>query len=224
MVKLLSKLINSRAALNAVDLEGVLVEIDDSTRIKLQDTLFGMYKELLETCLQNDITPFLIGGSALGAVRHKGFIPWDDDIDIGMTRGDYNRFLSIFENELTERYVLNAPNYSNKVKARFTKIIKKGTVFKEITDNDDAEMNGIFLDIFIIENVPDNVIPRTLKGLLCNALQFISSQVYIAQNNNNLIRTVFSQESHLKHMELLQEESIISERYLMKPSFFPRNM
>ena len=158
-----------------------LVELSGETLNKLQDTLFSMYSDIYAVCQKYDITPFLTGGSELGAIRHKNFIPWDDDFDIAMTRKDHDKFLKIFENELSDKYVLNAPNYSNRAKARFTKIMKKGTLCRQIGDKSPASQCGVFMDVFVIDNVPNNSVHRKIKGLMCNAAEFISSQVWLSE-------------------------------------------
>ena len=72
----------------------------------VQLVLLDMAKDIDEICKRNDIPYFLNGGSALGAVRHKGFIPWDDDFDIGMMYEDYIRFISVLKKELpSDKYV-----------------------------------------------------------------------------------------------------------------------
>lgn len=180
---------NGRELNCGIDTSGIMVEIDQITLEKLQSELLSMYKDVLHVCQEHGIIPYLVGGSALGAIRHQGFIPWDDDVDIGMTRQDYEKFINVFEKELSEKYILNAPNYSDKPKARFPKIYKKGTVFKGIYDvNDNNSLNGFFVDIFIIENIPLNKIRRKIKGTYCNLLEFISSQVYTYENDNDLSR------------------------------------
>lgn len=145
---------------------------------KLQDVLLDMYKDLLKTCRKYRLTPFLCGGSALGAIRHKGFIPWDDDLDIAMTRKDFRKLCKVFWYELGNKYILNAPNYSTDAKARFPKIIKRGTVYQEIGSTEDPKLNGVFIDIFLIDNVPDNQFLFMLKGINANILEFISGCVY----------------------------------------------
>ena len=189
MPKLLKGLLNGRSTINAND--EVLLEIDGETRLELQKAILDMYKDILETCKRHDIIPYLIGGSALGAVRHKGFIPWDDDIDIGMTRDDYSKFVKIFDEELGGKYIINAPNLTSKPKTRFTKIFKRDTICREVTDRKDS-LNGIFLDIFVIENIPRNPLVRKIKGTYCNALQFISSQVFLYENDNEALKTLYS--------------------------------
>lgn len=189
---ILDKLKDGRKALMNVDVSDILVEIDEDTRTRLQHVLIEMYQDIYQVCSKYGITPFLIAGSALGAIRHKGFIPWDDDLDIGMTRDDYERFIPAYEKELSDRYVLNAPNYSANPKTRFAKIMKKGTIFKDISDTDDPETNGIFIDIFVFENVPRNKFIRKIKGTYANALMFISTQVYLTQNNNKYFEELYS--------------------------------
>lgn len=67
---------------------------------KLQDVQTQMLKDVLDVCEKYDLPCFLIYGTAIGAVRHHGFIPWDDDIDVGMLRKDYDRLMEIFDKEL----------------------------------------------------------------------------------------------------------------------------
>ena len=76
----------------------------ESTTQFLQEKEIDMVKKLVQICEKYDLKYFMAGGTFLGAVRHKGFIPWDDDIDLGMYRGDYERFLKIAEKELEFPY------------------------------------------------------------------------------------------------------------------------
>lgn len=212
MAKWLHNMTDARSSLNIQKNDDLLVEINEDQRSALQREILTMYKDLLQVCKQYNITPYLIGGSALGAVRHKGFIPWDDDIDVGMSRKDYAQFVRIFENKLSDKYILNAPNISEKPKTRFTKIIKKGTIFREVTDLDNSE-NGIFLDIFIIENIPRNKVLRKIKGSYCNLLQFISSQVYLYENDNEALRALYSrsgEENYKSRMRIGRVFSFVS--------------
>lgn len=187
----LTDIVDLRGALNRQNLDDLLIELNDGLVKQLQEVLLLMYKDVLAVCEKYKIVPFLIGGSALGAVRHSGFIPWDDDLDIGMTRRDYNKFVKIFERELSDKYILNAPNVSQKPKTRFTKIYKRDTVFRSVADLEGSE-NGVFLDIFIIENVPSGCVNRTVRGGICNLLQFISGQVYIYENRNPVLKEMYS--------------------------------
>lgn len=206
---------DSRKALNRHNYDDLLIEINEDKRKQLQELLLSMYKDILSVCKKYRLVPFLVGGSALGAVRHSGFIPWDDDLDIGMTRRHYNRFVQIFEQELSDRYILNAPNVSRKPKARFAKIIKKGTVLREATDTDNSE-NGAFLDIFIIENVPINRFQRKIRGSVCNLLQFISSRVYLYENRNPVLKEMYSRNSIINYTTRMIVGKIFSFRKAAK--------
>ena len=72
----------------------------------IQKKGIGILKEFIRVCQEHDLTYFIISGTLLGAVRHGGFIPWDDDIDIGMPRSDYDRLASLFQDEFEFSYKL----------------------------------------------------------------------------------------------------------------------
>lgn len=80
------------------------ITLDDIKAIEL-DILLVIDK----ICKENNIDYFLDSGTLLGSIRHKGFIPWDDDIDIGMIREDYDNFISIIESKLPEGYYAQTP-------------------------------------------------------------------------------------------------------------------
>ena len=163
------------------------IEITDDLRLRLQSELLSMYQDVHTVCEKQGLKLYLCGGSALGAIRHKGFIPWDDDLDVSMTRADYIRFRDIFEEELSDRYILSAPDYKNGSRARFPKVMKKGTVFREIGNPSSEDECGLFLDIFILDNIPDNKLLRKLKGMRCNALEFISGQVLLREEKADIV-------------------------------------
>ena len=182
---------NVKDKVSRIQTDDLFIEVSPEDLKRLQNALLEIYKDIAEVCRKYDLTPYLVGGSALGAVRHHGFIPWDDDLDIGMTRVDYEKLREVFAAELADRYLLNAPNYSEDPKARFPKIIKKGTACREIVDVHDPRRNGIFLDIFILDDVPENAICRKIKGTICNGLEFISSQVFLKENTTAEVRKMY---------------------------------
>ncbi len=188
---LLSGLFNSKKAMNdaARNFDG-LVEITDEIREQIQRTLLEMYDDLKEVCDAYGITIYLSGGSALGAVRHKGFIPWDEDFDVNISRNDYEKLKKVFRHsKLSKEYILNAPNYSRHPKARFPQLIKKGTIFEELGScSKEEELKGIKIDIFVIEDTSDRWINRNIRGFLCDALEFLASKVQMVENTNKMYK------------------------------------
>ena len=179
-----SRSFSSKLANNSNQLQ----EMDINIIHKMQETLFMMYIDIKPVCQKYDISLYLIGGSALGAVRHHGFIPWDDDMDLAMTRKDFERFKVIFEQELGDKYILNAPNYSDEPCHRYPRILKKDSYYRRIIDNKRDDLHCIFLDIFIIENTPENSLTRKIKGIYCNLLSTISWEVFIWENRNKEVK------------------------------------
>lgn len=129
--------------------------MDKETLRKVQLVQLEIAKEIKRVCDDNNIAYFLDSGSLLGAVRHKGFIPWDDDMDLGMMRDDYERFLKIAPNALGKDFELidwkREPEYPH----AFAKVMRKKTVFLEEAVGRQKK-NGFFVDIFPYDNVcPD---------------------------------------------------------------------
>ena len=159
------------------DQEKELTVISDEDLKRLQAVLLKAYLDIQNVCEKYGLRIMLGGGSCLGAVRHKGFIPWDDDFDTNMPREDYEKFKEVFQRELGDRYILNASDYSERKAARFPRVVVKNTKLLGPDRDEEAEYSGIRIDIFIIENVPRNLFHRTVKGLYCHALMLIASSV-----------------------------------------------
>lgn len=109
--------------------------------------------EIVRICDKNKIPYYLCGGTLLGAVRHKGFIPWDDDIDIAMLREDYNKFREIASKELNEKYVLDCYQTNPNCYFPFLKVRKNNTLLDEELVSHLNFNKGIYVDIFPLERV-----------------------------------------------------------------------
>lgn len=121
----------------------------------VQCKILEIAKYIDSLCRRYNIEYFIMAGTALGAVRHGGFIPWDDDIDVFMTPANYAKFKAVFEQEQSERFVLQewrtTPDY-----LEYAKVRMNGTTFIEKNFMNRPDMHhGIFVDIMILHKVPD---------------------------------------------------------------------
>ena len=171
-------LFSLKSALNSNTNPNEFVLSDELIR-KLHVFLLDMLEDIVKVLEKHHLRYFVGGGSCLGAIRHKGFIPWDDDLDINMPREDYDKFASVFETELGDKYELNAPNYSSEVISRFPKVLAKNTRYAAAAWNTKPQFEKVFIDIFTMENVPDNKISRFFKGCFVNFLEFVAGQVLL---------------------------------------------
>lgn len=130
---------------------------DEYGLLHLQNMILNIMQYIDNFCKENDIEYYIIGGTALGAKRHGGFIPWDDDLDIAMTRENYERFCKLFreksdkENFFFQEGLVDWPCYFSKVRLLGTFLGEQ-----ETEKNLPREKKGIFVDIFPLDNVPDN--------------------------------------------------------------------
>lgn len=111
---------------------------------------------IAEVCSRLQIEFFVIGGTALGAFRHDGFIPWDDDIDIGMTRDNYLRFVREAAPLLPKQYTIQDPYSSQHTAYPYTKVRVAGTAFVEYSNRNVDMHHGVYIDVFPFDEVPDD--------------------------------------------------------------------
>ena len=134
-----------------------ITDLEELKHIELE-----VMKKIHEFCEENSIIYYLCFGTLIGAVRHDGFIPWDDDIDIYMKRDDYEKFLTLFPQK-AEELDLNYANYMTKpyYGRCFTKVFDNKTVLKEPQYKTDDDI-GVFVDIWPLDGTPNIVFFRKL--------------------------------------------------------------
>ena len=129
--------------------------MDSQTALrKLQETELEILLVVADFCEEHDITWFLEGGTALGAARHQGFIPWDDDVDIAMLREDYDRFCALAETGLPAGYSLHTARNTPGCASLFAKVYKDGTRFENRETREAGHRQGIFVDVFPYDRLP----------------------------------------------------------------------
>lgn len=129
----------------------------DSNLQRLQETELEMLDELIRLCQKHHIHFVMMGGSCLGAIRHHGMIPWDDDIDVGMDRKDYNRFIQICKEELDSKYFFQHFESEEHCGYIFGKIRKNHTRMTEEYSKNVKMHHGIWIDVFPFDYVKDDM-------------------------------------------------------------------
>lgn len=154
---------------------------DDAVLEKLHHVQLEILSDFIHVCEKYDLTYFAIYGTAIGAIRHGGFIPWDDDIDVGMLREDYNKFFEVFQDELGEKYNLLTPEIDGRYACTVTHIQKKGTKFISEISQDLKCEQCIFMDIFPFDYVaadPKEAIKQGRKANVLGRLLFLAGTAY----------------------------------------------
>ena len=170
----------------------------------LQNAILKVGKELHRICIENNIKYTMVGGTLLGASRHQGFIPWDDDMDIGMTWDEYNKFINVVSNFDHPWLTFDIPSVDNKSYGKlFIKAYDKNTTFIEWDKNEDAK--GVFVDIFPIGYASNNFKDSIL---VWKKFQFIRALI---DRKNYVLHKEFS----LKDRFLRLLSSFCSHKYLV---------
>lgn len=169
---------------------------DDETLKHLQEIQLMMLKDFIKICEENDLTYFVIGGTLLGTIRHGGFIPWDDDIDVIMYRKDFEKLNNIMTATPNEKYgfidVLNEETY-HYTWGRFT---LKNTILAEWWANQVDYTPNIFIDIFIMDKIPDNKIKRFIHRWSSFTLNQLSNYSLIKFKNESKIKEIVQQSTY----------------------------
>lgn len=135
---------------------------------KLQAIELEAVEEIARICELEKIEWFLVGGSVLGAVRHNGFIPWDDDIDLGMYRSDYERFIKVANKHLTDKYFLQTLKTDKGYHLGYAKLRVNNTLYIQENVKNRKMHQGVFIDIYPIDEVPDSEKARKKQKLYSN--------------------------------------------------------
>ena len=156
-----------------ISTKSILTEICNSGKIKaydlsddelrqLQTHLFKMYRDIEAVCNRHNLKICLAYGNVIGALRHGGWIPWDDDLDIHMSRHDYEELLTKYINELPSNYRVSSYHSDEGSYARFAKIYDINTVHVDLGGKK-GRYSHVFIDIFPIDNCPTGSIGKLFK-------------------------------------------------------------
>ena len=160
--------------------------IDSNTQKKI---MLDILIYIDNICRKNNIKYSLIGGSLIGAIRHKGFIPWDDDIDIILDYKNYKRLLNILRKDKNELYEIYIPGEKDNYPTHITKLINKKTIIREKGGYlDDILDYGLFVDIFCYVNIPNNKFLQKIFYYKLKILNNCCMKVDLNYNNPNFIK------------------------------------
>lgn len=144
------------------------VENDMDTQLRrLQLVQLEILKVIDKLCREHGIAYSLYAGTLLGAVRHKGFIPWDDDLDICMSRAEYEHFLKVWEAEKPQGYLLQNKENTQVFTQSFSKVRKEHTCFLQYDWERGRYHTGIFVDVFPIDRLPSEPLEKRLFQWNC---------------------------------------------------------
>lgn len=139
-------------------------EITKDILEKLQKVELEMLIEVDRICRKNNIKYSIMYGTLLGAVRNGGFIPWDDDCDVVFKRDEYEKFFEACKKDLdTSKFFLQEHRTDPHYLFGYGKLRRKNTVFKRKGQGHVKQRDGIFMDLFIYDNIPDGTIGRLLN-------------------------------------------------------------
>jgi len=179
--------------------------MSDEVLKQLQTTEIEILNEVVRICDKYKINYFLLYGTLLGAVRHFGFIPWDDDIDIAMPRKDYNLFIEKAKKELKGKYKLDYIKNNDNYYLTFLKVRNTKTIYDEANLKNYQGNKGIWIDIFPLDYAEEIDFKVKLKNKIVNTLSKVLSYKSINLKKNNFLFNFF-----IKVVKIIPNKTIIS--------------
>lgn len=148
-------------------------ELTSKELVTLQHFLLDIFNDIYYACEKHGLQLMLSGGCCLGAIRHRGFIPWDDDMDIMLMREDYKRLPQALSTEFGNKYQCIGPNISTETDMSFMRIEKPGTILRSIYDHPNQN-KPVFIDVFPIDNIPNNRFIRCYNAIIADSLHYVA--------------------------------------------------
>ncbi len=150
---------------------------------KIQEVAYDILLEIDRICKENNIEYTLACGTALGAVRHQGFIPWDDDLDISMTRENYERFVQVLPTSLKNDYYYHCFETDKRYNVLLPtmKVRKKNTYIQEANKflKHGCDGDGLFVDVFVYDQISEH---KLVNGLFRGYMMFLGALIFIFEN------------------------------------------
>lgn len=173
------------------------IKMTDEEFRTLQLLELDMIVELDRVCRKHDIKYCMIGGTLLGAVRHKGYIPWDDDADIGMLREDYEKFKKVTKELNPEICFFQDHSVDHEYLWGYGKLRRIGTSFVRVGQEHMKGETGVFIDIFPLDDVPMSVPGQMLQDFYCFCLRKIIWARVGKLSSKGFAKTVYNVISHI---------------------------
>lgn len=143
-------------------------QISDKELKRIQDIQIELISEVDRICNKCGIRYNMVGGTMLGAIRHKGHIPWDDDADIGFLRSEYEKFREVCKNELDpQKYYMQDFRDTDGYRWGYGKLRRRGTEFVRLNQENMPYEQGVFIDLMPFDSVPDGMLARKIHFFKC---------------------------------------------------------
>ncbi|MGN0436125.1 MAG: phosphorylcholine transferase LicD [Wujia sp.] len=172
--------------------EIIILKDEEFRRMQLLE--LDMLKEFDRVCRENNIRYTIFGGSLLGAVRHKGYVPWDDDADIAMLRQDYERFKQVASQMDQDICYFQDHTTDSEYRWGYGKLRRTGTKFVRVGQEHLKCKTGVFVDVFPMDDIPKSTIGQIFNDIYCFCLRKIlwSEVGKYSANEKLIVRRIYS--------------------------------